>query len=103
MEKGKLLKIYIGEKQRFQNKSLYQYIVHWLNEKGISGVTVNRGIEGFGEDKVIHSTRLLELATDLPIILEIADSTDVINSLLPDICRMIPKGLVFTVDIEIHK
>lgn len=103
MEKGKLLKVYVGEKQRYRNKSLFQYLVHWLNEKGIRGVTVNRGIEGYGKDRVIHSTRLLELASDLPIILEIADTVDVIDSLLPDICKMVPKGLVFTVDIEIYK
>jgi PII-like signaling protein len=103
MAKGKLLKVYVGEKQRYQNKSLYQYLVHWLNEKGISGVTVNRGITGFGKDRIIHSTKVLELASDLPIVLEIADTAEVIDSLVPDICQMIPKGLVFTVDIEIHK
>jgi PII-like signaling protein len=103
MEKGKLLKVYVGEKQRYQNKSLFQYLVHWLNEKGIRGVTVKRGIEGYGKDRVIHSTKLLELASDLPIVLEIADSVDVIDALLPDICKIVPKGLVFTVDIEIHK
>jgi len=101
--KGKLLKIYIGESERYKNKTLYQYLVRWLKDKGIKGVTVGRGIEGYGQDKVLHSARILELSSDLPIILEVVDTEEIINALLPELCNMVPKGLIFTVDIEIHK
>lgn len=103
IEKAKLLKIYVGEKERFKNKPLYQYLVQWLKEQGIIGVTVFRGIEGYGEDKVLRSARLLELSSDLPIILEIVDTKEKIDSIVPEVTKMVPKGMVFTVDIEIHK
>jgi PII-like signaling protein len=101
--KAKLLKVYVGEKERFKNKPLYQYLVHWLQEQGIIGVTVFRGIEGYGEDKVLHSARLLELSSDLPIILEIVDTEEKINSIVQEVAKMVPKGLVYTVGIDVHK
>ncbi len=101
--KAKLLKVYVGEKERFKNKPLYQYLVHWLQEQGIIGVTVFRGIEGYGEDKVLHSARLLELSSDLPMILEIVDTEEKIDSIVQEVSKMIPKGLVYTVGIEVHK
>lgn len=101
--KVKLLKIYVGEKERFKDKPLYQYLVHWLKEQGISGVTVSRGIEGYGHDKVLHSARLLELSSDLPMILEIVDTIEQIDSIVPEVSRMVPKGLVYTVGIEVYK
>lgn len=100
---GKLLKVYTGENERYQNKPLYQHLVRWLKNMGIAGVTVNRGIEGYGQDKILHSARLLDLSADLPIVLEIVDTPDNINALLPDITAMVPRGLVFSVDVEIHK
>jgi len=103
VEKAKLLKIYVGEKERFQNKPLYQYLVHWLKEQGINGVTVFRGIEGYGHDKVLRSARLLELSSDLPMILEIVDSEEKIDSIVPKVSRMVPKGLVYTVGIDVHQ
>ncbi|MDA8228638.1 MAG: DUF190 domain-containing protein [Desulfitobacterium hafniense] len=101
--KAKLLKIYVGEKERYENKPLYQHLIYWLKEKGISGVTVLRGIEGYGQDKVLHTYRILEMSSDLPMVLEIVDSSDRIEGILPEICEMVPKGLVFTTDIEVHK
>ena len=100
--KAKLLKVYVGEKERFKSKPLYQYLVHWLQEQGILGVTVFRGIEGYGADKVLHSARLLELSSDLPIILEIVDTEQKIDSILSEVSKMVPKGLVYTMDIEVQ-
>ena len=101
--KAKLLKVYVGEKERFKNKPLYQHLVHWLKDQGISGVTVSRGIEGYGHDKVLRSARILELSADLPMILEIVDTVEKIESILPELTKMVPKGLVYTVDIEVHQ
>ena len=100
--RAKLLKVYVGEKERFKDKPLYQYLVHWLQEQGIIGVTVFRGIEGYGQDKVLHTARLLELSSDLPIILEIVDTEEKIDSIVPEVAKMVPKGLVYTVDIEVQ-
>ena len=101
--KAKLLKIYVGEMERFEGKSLYQQLVYWLKEKGVSGVTVLRGIEGYGQDKVLHTFRFLELSSDLPMVIEVVDRADKIEAILPEVCQMVPKGLVFTSDIEVHK
>jgi PII-like signaling protein len=101
--KAKLLRIYVGEAERFKGKSLYQHLVYWLKEKGISGVTVLRGIEGYGQDKVLRTFRILELSSDLPMVLEAVDSADKIEAILPEVCELVPKGLVFTSDIEVHK
>jgi PII-like signaling protein len=103
VEKAKLLKVYVGENERFNNKPLYQYLVHWLKEQGISGVTVSRGIEGYGHDKVLRSARILELSSDLPMILEIVDTEEKIDSIIPEVSRIVPKGLVYTVGVEVHK
>lgn len=103
VEKAKLLKIYVGEMERYGGKSLYQHLVYWLKEKGIGGVTVLRGIEGYGQDKVIHTYRFLELSSDLPMVLEVVDHAEKIEAILPEVCKMVPKGLVFTSDIEVHK
>lgn len=101
--KAKLLKVYVGESERYKNKPLYQYLIRWLREKEIAGVTINRGIEGYGQDKVVHTSRLLELSADLPITLEIVDTAEKIEEILPELCQMVPKGLVFSTDIFIHK
>jgi len=101
--KAKLLKIYVGERERHGNKPLYQHLVHWLKENGISGVTVCRGIEGYGADKVLRTARLLELSSDLPMILEIVDVAEKIDALIPEICAMVPKGLVYASEIELYK
>ena len=103
IQKAKLLKVYVGEKERFKNKPLYQYLVQWLKEQEIIGVTVFRGIEGYGSDKVLHSARLLELSSDLPMILEIVDTEEKIDSIVPEVSKMVPKGLVYTVSVEVHK
>ncbi|AFM41596.1 hypothetical protein Desaci_2663 [Desulfosporosinus acidiphilus SJ4] len=101
--KAKLLKVYMGESERYKNKPLYQYLVHWLKGKGIGGVTVSRGIEGYGQDKVLHTARLLELSSDLPMILEIVDVAEKIDPLIEEICAMVPKGLVFTTEVQVHR
>lgn len=70
---AKLLRIFIGESDRHGNKALYEYLVEQLRTHHFAGVTVIRGIEGFGQKSLIHSANLLELSTDLPIIIEIID------------------------------
>mgnify|MGYP000947712379 FL=1 len=103
LEKGKLLKIYIGESEKFGNKTLYKYLVNWLREKGIGGVTVSRGVLGYGHDKVLKSAKILELSSDLPMVIETIDCSAKIEAIIPELCKIVPKGLVFTVDVDIHK
>ncbi len=71
-----LLRIFIGESDKYQGMNLYQYLVQYLRKNHFSGVTVLRGITGFGRASKIHTSDLLELSSDLPIVIEIVDSEE---------------------------
>lgn len=97
-----LLKIYVGEHVRWEGKPLYQALFFMLKDAGLDGVTVTRGIEGFGQLKTVHTARLLELAADLPMIVECVDFSDKIEAVLPEIKMMVPRGLIMTTDVLVH-
>lgn len=103
--KGKalMLKIYCGEEERWQGKSLYHQLVYKLKEAGIAGVTVYRGLMGYGWDRRIHHSRLLEISADLPMILEAVDSREKIEKVLPLVREMVPRGLVITMEVNVEK
>lgn len=89
---GKLLRIFIGESDSYEHTTLYEAIVNLTREKGMAGATVLRGIEGFGANSRIHKAKLLDLSADLPIVIEIVDTEDRINMILPLINEMIEKA-----------
>ena len=78
---GTLLRIFIGESDKYEGKNLYKYLTNYLREHQYAGITVLRGITGFGKASLIHTSDLLELSSDLPLVLEIADTEDNINRL----------------------
>ena len=81
---GKLLRIFVGEKDKVDHKPLYEAIVLAAREKGLKGATVVRGIEGFGaRSKVIHTAKILRLSEDLPIVIEIVDTEEIITQFIP--------------------
>lgn len=100
---GKLLKIYIDETKKWQGQALYNAITLKLKELGVAGVTVSRGIVGYGSDSIVHRARVLELSADLPIVIEAIDTEDKITQVLPEITKMVDKGLIITIDIDIEK
>src|SRR5437870_11846699 len=91
---GKRLCIYCGEQDRFGHHSLGQAIVERVREEGLAGATVLRGIEGFGASSHLHTSRLLELSRDLPIVIEIVDTEEKIDAILPTLDEMVGDGLV---------
>jgi uncharacterized protein len=93
-EHGILLRIFVGESDRFANKRLYEAIVGKARELGLAGATVLRGTEGFGAHSVVHSTSLLEMSTDLPIVIEIVDTEEQIKKLLPHLEEMVQEGMI---------
>ena len=100
--KGKLLKIYIGESDRYHGESLYHAVIKKIKAEGLAGATVLRGIEGFGADKCIHTTRIEVLAINLPITIEVVDYEEKIDALTQKLKDMITSGVMITVqDIEI--
>ena len=85
---GKLLRIFLGESDRYSGQPLFEAIVRKARELGLAGATVLRGIEGFGARSRIHTAKILRLSEDLPIIVEIIDSEEKIRALLPHIDAM---------------
>lgn len=98
---GLLVRIYIGEADTWQGRPLYEAIVHLLRERGLAGATVLRGIEGFGARQRIHSTRILSLSTDLPILVEVVDTEERIRAVLPELDPMVTDGLITLERVEV--
>ena len=93
-EDGQLLRIFIGESDRWHGKPLYEAIILKAREMGIAGATMMRGLMGFGAASRIHTAKILRLSEDLPIVVEIVDSADKIDALVPVIEAMVEEGLI---------
>jgi PII-like signaling protein len=98
---GKLLRIFIGESDKHGRKPLYQAIVEMLREEGMAGATVLRGVEGFGANSHLHTARILRLSEDLPIVIEVADTTEKIESIMPRLDEMVTDGMVTLERVEV--
>lgn len=93
-EEGLLLRVFIGEAAVFQGKPLYEQIVRKARELDLAGVTVLRGIMGFGASSRIKTAKILRLSEDLPLVVEIVDSQEYIDRLLPYLDEMVSEGLI---------
>jgi uncharacterized protein len=98
---GKLVRIFIGESDKHGRKPLYQAIVEMLREEGMAGATVLRGIEGFGATSRLHTARILRLSEDLPIVIEVADTAERIEAIMPRLDEMVTEGLVTLERVEV--
>ena len=100
-----LLRIFIGESDKFNGKNLYHYLTEYLRENHYAGVTVLRGITGFGKASVIRSSDLLDISSDLPIVIEIADTAEKIVQLKKvfEETNMIGSALITEEKIKIIK
>jgi PII-like signaling protein len=94
LEEGQMLRIYVGESDRWQGKPLYEAIILKAREMGLAGATALRGIMGFGSASKIHTSKILRLSEDLPVVVEIVDNAQKITLLLPEIEKMVQEGLV---------
>lgn len=93
-EDGKLLRIFISEQDPWQGEPLYEALVHLAKKEGMAGATAIKGFLGFGCKSHLHTTKLLRLSEDLPIVIEIVDSAEKINRFLPHLDEMVQEGLV---------
>jgi PII-like signaling protein len=91
---GQLLRIFIGESDRWHGRPLAEAIVRTAREAGLAGATVLRGVEGFGANSRIHTTKILRLSEDLPVVIEIVDQTERIQAILPTLDAMVGEGLI---------
>lgn len=101
--KCKILKVYISEDSKYRNHNLYHALVLKLKELGMAGVTVTRGIEGYGQAQRLHTAKILELSASLPIIVEVIDTEEKIMKALPVVKEMVNEGLVIMTDVEVIK
>jgi PII-like signaling protein len=91
---GRLARVFVGEADTWHGKPLYEAIVRRVREEGLAGATVVRGIEGFGASSHLHTSRLLELSRDLPIVIEIVDTSEHVDRILPILDEMVGDGMV---------
>ncbi len=99
---GKLLRIFIGENDKYEGQALYEWIVHKARERGLAGATVLRGLEGFGAHSRLHTAKILRLSSDLPIVVEIVDTEEKIESFLPLIDNAVQEGLATVERVEVR-
>jgi hypothetical protein len=100
-EMAVLLRIYIGEDDKFDHHPLYEAIVLKAREQGLAGATVLRGPMGFGHSSRVHTAKILRLSEDLPIVVEIIDSEENIKAFLPSLDGMVKGGLVSLEEVRI--
>jgi PII-like signaling protein len=102
-ELGQLLRVFIGESDVWHGQPLYRAIVLKARELGLAGATVLKGPMGFGANSVLHTTKLLELSRDLPIVVEIVDTAEKIQTLLPFLDEAVSEGLVTIEEVRVLK
>ena len=102
-EQGKLLRIFIGETDRCNATNLYEAIILKARELNLAGASVFRGIMGYGAASRIHSIKLLRLSEDLPVMIEIVDSEDNINKILPFLDETVKEGLITMENVNVIK
>lgn len=98
---AKLLRIFIGESDRWKGKPLYEAIVLEAKAQGLAGATVFKGFMGFGAHSRIHTAKILQLSEDLPVMIEIVDSAEKIEAFLPVLEGMVQEGLVTLEKVEV--
>lgn len=91
---GALLRVFVGENDRAGDQYLYEAIVQKARELGIAGATVLRGVEGFGASSIVHRTTLLEMSRNLPIVIEMVDSEEQLDRLLPYLQSVVTEGMI---------
>lgn len=100
-EEGQLVRIFIGESDRWKGLPLYEAIILKAREMGIAGATMLRGLMGYGANSRIHTARILRLSEDLPIVVEIVDSPEKISTLMPVIEEMVGDGLITLENVRV--
>jgi PII-like signaling protein len=102
-ENAVLLRIYLGESDRWESKPLHEAIVLRARELHLAGATVLRGMMGFGHASRMHTAKILRLSMDLPVVIEIVDAEPKINAFLPELETMAAGALITTEPVKVHR
>ena len=89
-----LMRIFIGESDRYQNRPLYEVLLEMFRSKGFAGATVLKGVAGFGANSVLHTDRLLRLSQDLPLVIEVVDNEEKIEKIIPQLDTILQGGMI---------
>ncbi len=98
-----LARIFIGENEKWHHQQLGHALLERLRKEGFAGATLLHGIAGFGAGRVMHTTRLLELSADLPLVIEVVDTEEQMQNLTPILDEMVNKGLVTMERVHVLK
>jgi PII-like signaling protein len=101
VDKGTLLRIFLDEEDRRQGKSLYAAIVDALRDAGFAGATVLKGIEGYGAHKTVHSARVFDFSTNLPVLIEVFEQEEKVLAFLPVLREMVSEGLITLENVQL--
>ncbi len=96
-----LLRIFIGESDKYDGIPLSRYLVELFKREGLAGATVLRGISGFGKSSKLHTTSILRLSDDLPIVVEVVDRKENIERIKPKLDNVIEEGLITEEEVKI--
>ena len=99
---GRLLRIFVGESDKFEGMPLHAWLVNQARVEGIAGATVLRGLEGYGRSSQIHTAKILRLSNDLPIVIEIVDTVEKIDNFMPIVESAVREGLVTLEKVEVR-
>ena len=99
---GLLLRVFIGESDRWHGKPLYEAIMLLAKERGLAGCTVVRALAGFGAASRIHTAKIERLSLDLPLVVEIVDTPEKVRAFLPEVESMVSGGLATLEPVEVH-
>ena len=102
-EEGFLLRVFIGETDSYNGRALYEQIVLKARELNLAGATVIRGIMGYGANSRIHTAKLLRLSEDLPVVVEIVDTEENLNKIIPFLDEAVQEGLITQEKVRIIK
>ncbi len=100
---AKKLTVYVDETDKIGSRPVYEVLMDIFYKKKISGVSVFRGVAGYGSDGVFHTSKMLELSTSLPVKIEAVDSEEMITGVLPDVAEIVGKGLIEISDTYVFK
>lgn len=98
-----LVRVFIGESDQWHHRSLALAVIERLRREGYSGATVLRGVAGFGARSVLHTTQLLRLSEDLPVVIEMVEAHERVEALLAILDEMVPEGLVTLEKVRVVK
>ncbi len=98
---AKLLRVFVGESDRYEGRPLYEAIVLEAKGQGLRGASVFKGIMGYGAHSRVHTAKILQLSEDLPVMVEIVDEEEKIRAFLPTLDRMMREGLVTLERVEV--